>query len=93
MYIVEELNFPCNTRTWNFSLELKGGKFGTDKESMSSDSTVKLWSSPPQDVVMATDLDGFKGQLIEVRGFVEVKPKSGYLLPVVADWYINCWRI
>ena len=56
-------------------MKLVGGRFRTNKRKSFTLRRVKLWNSLPQDVVMATNLDGFKRGLYK---FLEEKAIHGY---------------
>ena len=61
-------------RTQGHSMKLIGGRSRTNKRN--TQLIVKLWNSLPQDVMMATNLDGFKRRL---DTFLEEKAINGYL--------------
>ena len=57
-------------------MKLMGGRSRTNqRKDFFTQPTVRLWNSLPQDVVMATNLDGFKRGL---EKFLEAKAIHGY---------------
>ena len=69
-------SLSCNTRTRGHSLQLNVGTTRTDKRKyFFIQRVVSLWSSLPQDVVMASGLDAFKRGLDR---FLEKTSITGY---------------
>ena len=64
-----------DTRMQGHPMKLIGGRFRIDKRKNFTQCIVKLWKPLSQDVVMVTDLDGFKRGLDK---FMVGKAINGY---------------